>query len=163
MSLMNHIILRLRGVSVSSQAQIASKKIGKGTKIWQFTIVGREVEIGESCNIGAHVFIESGVKIGNRVTIKNGAMIWSGVTLGDDVFVGPGVCFTNAKNPMPGRMPSDLTETKVSDFAVIGANSTILSGLEIGESSVVGAGSVVTRIVKKGETVFGNPAKPSAR
>lgn len=115
-------------------------------------------EVGTDVTIHAPVWIGNGVKIGSRVKIQAFAFIPDGVTIGDDVFIGPSVTFTNDKHP-----PSDKNnwyETFVHDGAVIGAGSTILPGLIIGNGAVVGAGSVVTRNVAPHATVAGNPAKP---
>ena len=102
---------RIKGVRAHRSAEIRTQAIGRGTRIWQFAVVGNGVQIGVDCNIGAHVFIESEVKIGNRVTIKNGDMLWKGVTIENDVFIGTGVCFTNAKKPISGRQASVLSKT----------------------------------------------------
>ena len=159
MGFLNNFKLRFRGVRVSRQSDVRTSRIGKGTRIWQFVVLGAKCTIGTDCNIGAHVYIEDGVIIGDRVTLKNGVQVWSGVTIGDDAFVGPGVCFTNAKHPRPGRQASELSETRVGSSSVIGANSTILPGIEIGENAFVAAGAVVTRSVPTGKRVAGNPAK----
>ena len=114
--------------------------------------------IGEDCTVHAPVWIGNNVRIGNRVKIQAFAFIPDGVTIGDDVFIGPNVTFTNDKHPPSHK--DNWFETFVHDGAVIGAGSTILPGLIIGNNAVVGAGSVVTRNVPPRATVAGNPAKP---
>jgi UDP-2-acetamido-3-amino-2,3-dideoxy-glucuronate N-acetyltransferase len=99
------------------------------------------------------------VTIGDRVTIKCGVQIWDGVTLEDDVFVGPNVTFTNDPMPRSKRYPTNFARTVVSAGASIGANATILPGLTIGRSAMVGAGAVVTRSVPPYAIVLGNPAR----
>lgn len=80
-------------------ADVSSSQIGSGTTIWQFTTILSGASLGEDCNVCSHCFIETDVLIGDRVTVKNGVSIWDGLRIEDDVFVGPGVIFTNDKNP----------------------------------------------------------------
>lgn len=114
--------------------------------------------IGEDCIVHAPVWIGNNVKIGSRVKIQAFAFIPDGVTIGDDVFIGPNVTFTNDKHPPSNK--DNWYETYVHNGAVIGAGSTILPGLIIGNDAVVGAGSVVTRNIAPNAIVAGNPAKP---
>ncbi len=80
-------------------ADVQSKNIDNNTKIWQFTVVLPNAQIGQDCNICSHCFIENDVIIGDRVTIKNGVQLWDGIRIEDDVFIGPNVTFTNDKFP----------------------------------------------------------------
>ena len=145
--------------SVHEAAICESKKIGAGTRIWAFVHILPNAKIGRNCNICDHVFIENEVLIGDRVTIKSGVQIWDGIVLEDDVFIGPNVTFTNDKYPKSGNSSFDLLRTIVKKNVSIGANSTILPGLTIGEGAVIGAGSVVTKSVNPFAVVFGNPAR----
>ena len=104
-------------------------------------------------------FIENKVSIGNNVTIKNGVSIWDGITIDDDVFIGPNVTFTNDLRPKSKQIPKEFLKTHIKRGASIGANSTILPGLTIGEFSMVGAGTVVTKDVPNYSLVVGNPGK----
>lgn len=113
-------------------------------------------EVGEGTRIGAYVEIGN-AKIGKRCAIQAYVFIPKGVTLEDDVFIGPGVVFTNDKHPKANGEWKCL-ETLVKKGANIGANSTILPGITIGEGATIGAGSVVTKDVPAGETWIGNPA-----
>ena len=154
---------------IHKKALVETRSIGKGTKIWAFAHVMSDVTIGIDCNVGDNVFIETGVTVGNGVTVKNNVLIWKGVDIADYAFIGPNVVFTNDLRPRSPRMPlikeaqldeSDwLVETKVGEGASIGANSTILAGITIGEYSMVGAGSVVTKDVEPYTLVVGNPAR----
>ena len=145
--------------SVHEAAICESKNIGVGTRIWAFVHILPNAKIGGDCNICDHVFIENDVVIGDRVTIKSGVQIWDGIVLEDDVFIGPNVTFTNDKNPKSGNRSFNLLRTLVKKNVSIGANSTILPGLTIGEGAVIGAGSVVTKSVNPFAVVFGNPAR----
>lgn len=133
--------------------------IPESTRIWQFCVVLPGAKIGENCNICSHCFIENDVVIGNNVTVKCGVQLWDGIELEDGVMVGANVSFTNDKYPRSGNADWKLLRTRVCRGASIGAGSTILPGLVIGEGAMIGAGSVVTRDVPAGEIWAGNPAK----
>ena len=129
------------------------------TNIWQFCVVFPDCKIGSNCNICSHCLIENDVMIGNNVTIKSGVQIWDGITIEDDVFIGANVSFTNDKYPRSKNPNWKLLPTLIKKGASIGAGSTILPGLIIGEKAVIGAGSVVTKNIPAGELWMGNPAK----
>ena len=103
--------------------------------------------------------IYDGVVMGDNCKIQTGAMLFDGVVLEDDVFVGPGVCFTNVKYPRAFKKAEKFEKTIVKKGASIGANSTIICGITIGEYAMIGAGSIVTRDVPAYTLVVGNPAK----
>lgn len=145
-----------------------STKIGKTTTIFhpdQVNIYG--CTIGEDCKIGSFVEIKPNVVIGNRVKIEPFVFIPDGVTIEDEVFIGPHVAFTNDRKPSAttrnGKVKDTsewkLEKTLVKKGAAIGANATIRCGITIGEYSLIGAGSVVTRDVSPHTTVVGNPAR----
>jgi len=140
-------------------SDVQSIAIGEDTKIWQFCVVLEKARIGKNCNINSHVFIENDVIIGDNVTIKSGVQLWDGVEIQDNVFIGPNVTFTNDVNPRSKQYPEAFLRTTVRKGASIGANSTILPNIEIGEFALIGAGSVVTKKVLPQELVIGNPAK----
>ena len=103
--------------------------------------------------------LEFGNRIGNRVRIHTGCFLEL-VTIEDDVFVGPNVVFTDDPHPMNCPRYKDCKGgAVVRRLARIGANSTILPGVEIGEGALVGAGSVVVHDVPAGAVVAGNPAR----
>lgn len=134
-------------------------EIGGGTRVWAFAHVLPGAKIGRDCNICDGVFVENDVIIGDRVTVNGGVQLWKGVTLEDDVFVGPNATFTNDLFPRSNQAPERIFSTKVCKGASIGANATILAGINIGESSMVGAGAVVTHDVPPHAIVAGNPAR----
>lgn len=140
-------------------ADVHSKTIGDDTNIWQFCIVLEKAIIGVNCNISAHCLIENEVVIGDNVTVKSGVQIWDGITIEDSVFIGPNVTFTNDFLPRSKRYPTEFLKTLLMRNASIGANSTIIGGITIGENSMIGAGSVVTRNVPSNTLWYGNPAR----
>jgi len=135
-------------------------KIGKGTKIWHFTHIMPDCELGENCNLGQNVVVSPGVVLGNNVKVQNNVSIYTGVICEDDVFLGPSMVFTNIVNPRSAVVRKDQYEkTLVRQGASIGANATIVCGIEIGEFAFIGAGAVVIRDVPAYGLVVGNPAK----
>jgi len=133
--------------------------IPASTRVWQFCVVLQGARIGEDCNICSHCLIENEVVVGNRVTVKSGVQLWDGITLEDDVFVGANVTFTNDRYPRSRNEKWEMEKTVVRRGASIGAGTVVLCGIEIGEDSMIGAGSVVTKNVPAGELWVGNPAR----
>ena len=135
-------------------------QIGEGTKIWHFSHIMPNCEIGERCNIGQNVVVSPGVKLGNNVKVQNNVSIYTGVVCEDDVFLGPSMVFTNVTNPRSAvNRREQYAETKVGKGASIGANATIVCGHDIGEFAFIGAGSVVTKTIPAFALVVGNPAR----
>lgn len=141
--------------------------IGDGTSIWHHSQVREGAQIGRNCIIGKGVYIDAGVIIGDNVKIQNYVSVYHGVILEDGVFVGPHVCFTNdmrprAINPDGSLKAADdwaLSKTIIKKGSALGANATIRCGITIGEWSMVGSGSVVTRDIPNYGLVRGNPAR----
>lgn len=135
-------------------------KIGAGTHIWHFSHIMSGCSIGENCNIGQNVVISPAVIIGNNVKIQNNVSVYTGVICEDDVFLGPSMVFTNVINPRSHvNRKSEFAETIVRRGASIGANATVVCGIEIGQYALIGAGAVVTKSVKDFALVVGNPAR----
>ncbi len=144
-------------------ACVETKSIGATTRVWAGTHVMPGAKIGDECNIGEGCYIENDVTIGRGVVIKNHVAIWDRITIEDYAFIGPGVVFTNDREP---RAHPDYRTgvarwegTAVRTGASLGANSTIICGIEIGAWAMIGAGSVVTKNVPAYELWLGNPAR----
>jgi len=144
---------------VHEKSLCESSNIGKGTLVWAFAHILPKAVVGMECNICDGVFIENDVIVGDRVTIKNGVQLWDGMTVEDDVFIGPNVTFTNERFPRSKILPEQIAKTVIHKGASIGANTTILPGIEIGSRAMVGAGSVVTRSIPPNTIAAGNPAR----
>ena len=134
--------------------------IGSGTKIWHFSHILGNVQIGQDCSFGQNVVIGPNVKIGNGVRVQNNVSIYEGVTLEDDVFCGPSCVFTNVNNPRSEIVRKDeYRETIVRRGASIGANATIVCGHDLGEYCFIAAGAVVTKDVPAYALMAGTPAR----
>jgi UDP-2-acetamido-3-amino-2,3-dideoxy-glucuronate N-acetyltransferase len=134
--------------------------IGEGTKVWHFCHLMPSSRVGENCVLGQNVFVDNNVVIGNRVKVQNNVSIFNGVHLEDDVFLGPSMVFTNVINPRSFiERKSEFKKTIVRRGASIGANATILCGVEIGSYAMIGAGTMVVKNVSPYALVVGNPAQ----
>ncbi|MEE2821829.1 MAG: DapH/DapD/GlmU-related protein [Acidobacteriota bacterium] len=133
--------------------------IGEGTQIWHFCHIMSEAQIGSNCKIGQNVFVGTGVIIGNNVKIQNNVSIYTGVVVEDDVFLGPSTVFTNVLNPRSHiERKNEYKDTLVKRGASIGANTTLVCGVTLGQYVFVGAGSVITHNIPDYSLVYGNPA-----
>src|SRR5688500_15217590 len=122
--------------------------IGEGTRIWHFSHVMPGCTIGSNCNLGQNVVISPGVVLGNNVKVQNNVSIYTGVICEDDVFLGPSMVFTNVINPRSFVVRKDEFKTTiVRKGASIGANATIVCGIEIGAFSLIAAGAVINKSV----------------
>jgi len=134
--------------------------IGDEVKIWHFSHIMPNCTIGNKCNIGQNVVISPDVILGNNVKIQNNVSVYTGVICEDDVFLGPSMVFTNILNPRSAVIRKEsYVRTLVKKGASIGANATIICGIEIGEFALIGAGAVVTKNVPAYGLVVGNPSK----
>ncbi|MEM1215985.1 MAG: DapH/DapD/GlmU-related protein [Bacteroidota bacterium] len=134
--------------------------IGAGTKIWHFSHIMPNCEIGEHCNIGQNVVVSPEVILGHNVKVQNNVSIYTGVICEDDVFLGPSMVFTNVINPRSAiNRRGEYRQTTVRKGASIGANATIICGNDIGKYAFIGAGAVVTKAVPAFALVVGNPAR----
>ena len=135
-------------------------RIGKGTRIWHFSHVLANSSIGENCILGQNVMVGPDVSIGNHCKIQNNVSIYKGITLEDGVFCGPSCVFTNVNNPRAELEKKDqFADTRVRRGVTIGANATILCGIELGQYCFIAAGAVVTGDVKPFALMAGTPAQ----
>jgi len=135
-------------------------EIGKGTKIWHFSHVMKDAKIGENCILGQNVNVASGVVIGNNVKIQNNVSIYTGAIIEDDVFLGPSCVLTNIPNPRSQIVRHSLYEKTVfRRGATVGANATIICGIELGRYCFVSAGAVVTKSIPDYALAMGVPAR----
>jgi UDP-2-acetamido-3-amino-2,3-dideoxy-glucuronate N-acetyltransferase len=134
--------------------------IGRGTKIWHFSHILMNCDIGQDSSLGQNVVVGPNVVIGSRVKIQNNVSVYEGVTLEDGVFCGPSCVFTNVNNPRSEILRKDeYRKTIVRRGASIGANATIICGHNLGEYCFVAAGAVVTKEVPAYALMAGTPAR----
>ena len=134
--------------------------IGQDCKIWHFCNLLQNTQLGSKCSVGQNCVIGPNVILGNNVKVQNNVSIYEGVECEDDVFLGPSMVFTNVINPRAFiSRKNEFKKTLIKKGATIGANATIVCGNTIGEFSLVGSGSVVTKDVKPYALVIGVPAK----
>lgn len=137
-----------------------SARIGAGCKIWHFCNVQKNASLGEGCVLGQNVNIGPGVTIGRNCKIQNNVAVYEGVTLEEDVFCGPSMVFTNVLNPRSHvSRRSEFRPTVVRRGATLGANCTIVCGVEIAPYTMIGAGAVVTRSTEAYGLYFGTAAR----
>lgn len=168
MNRLNKSIQKNRGIHPLAHVERGAA-VGRGTQIWQFSIVKKGAHVGKNCNIGAHCYIEAGSHVGDGVTLKNEVALWEGVWLSSGVFIGPNAIFTNDVYPRSQRIPelrahfqsakTILASTEVGYGATIGAGAMVLAGVTIGRFATVGLGAVVTKSVLDHALVVGNPAR----
>jgi len=148
-----------KGTVIFSNAVILYEvEIGKNCRIGNFSLIRDNVELGDDVSIGSHNSIEPYAKIGDRTRTQGHCMISEYSNIGKNCFIGP-----------YGNNPADNTIGKpegeyVADPAIIkdnvriGSHVVITPGKVIEENCIIGAGSVVTKSTKEGETWFGSPA-----
>lgn len=135
-------------------------QIGDGSRVWHWVHVCGGAKIGKNVSMGQNVFIGNNVNIGDNCKIQNNVSVYDNVFLEEGVFCGPSMVFTNVYNPRALiERKADYQNTTVRRGATIGANCTIVCGLDIGEFAFIGAGAVITRNVKPYALMVGVPAE----
>lgn len=152
---------RFPGAKVHESAYVdEGATVGNGTKIWHFAHILPNTRVGERCSIGQNVMIGPKVDVGHGCKIQNNVSLYEGVVLEDDVFCGPSCVFTNVINPRAFvERKAEFKRTLVRRGAAIGANATIVCGVELGEYCFIAAGAVVTRDVPAFALMAGVPAR----
>ena len=135
-------------------------QIGTGSRIWHWVHVCAGARIGQNVSLGQNVFVGNKVHIGDNCKIQNNVSVYDNVTLNEGVFCGPSMVFTNVYNPRSLIERRDqYRDTRVGKGATLGANCTVVCGVNIGSFAFVGAGAVVTKDVKPYALMVGVPAK----
>jgi UDP-2-acetamido-3-amino-2,3-dideoxy-glucuronate N-acetyltransferase len=135
--------------------------IGRGTVIWHWVHVCGGARIGKNVSLGQNVFVGNEAVIGNDCKIQNNVSVFDNVHIEENVFCGPSMVFTNVYNPRAEiNRKKEFRTTLVKRGASLGANCTIICGIQIGEYAFIGAGSVVKSSVPDFQVVAGVPAQP---
>jgi len=123
--------------------------IGNDTKIWHFSHILSQTNIGQNCSFGQNCVVGPKVTMGNGVKVQNNVSVYEGVEVEDDVFLGPSMVFTNVINPRAFiQRKEEFKKTLLKKGCSIGANATIICGVTIGEYSLIGSGAVINKDVK---------------
>ena len=134
-------------------------QIGAGSRIWHWVHVCSGADIGQNVSLGQNVFVGNKVSIGDNCKVQNNVSVYDNVTLEEGVFCGPSMVFTNVYNPRSLiERKTEYRNTRVGRGATLGANCTIVCGVDIGEFAFVGAGAVITKDVKPYALMVGVPA-----
>lgn len=135
-------------------------EIGEGTKVWHFAHVMSGAKIGRRCIFGQNTMVAGGVVVGDNVKVQNNVAIYTGTVIEDDVFLGPSCVLTNVTNPRSQVVRHSLYEkTILRRGATVGANATIVCGIEVGRYAFIAAGAVVACDVPDYALMLGVPAR----
>ena len=135
-------------------------EIGEGTKIWHFAHVMKGAKIGRGCILGQNTMVAGGATLGDNVKVQNNVAIYSGVVVEDDVFLGPSCVLTNVSNPRSQVSRRSLYErTVLRRGATVGANATLVCGIEVGRYAFIAAGAVVAADTPDYALMMGVPAR----
>lgn len=140
----------------------AGVEIGAGLNTGHGAMIREDNVLGDDVSVGTNAVLEYGNRIGNRVRIHSGCFLENGI-VEDDVFLGPHVVFTDDPHPMCPRYRDCVGGPTVRRMASVGANVTLLPGVEVGAGALIGAGSVVAANVAPDTVAAGNPARPVKR
>ena len=134
--------------------------IGEGTKIWHFAHIMGGAKIGRRCSFGQNTMVAGGAVVGDNVKVQNNVAVYAGTVVEDDVFLGPSCVLTNVSNPRAQVVRRSLYEkTVIRRGATVGANATIVCGVEIGRYAFIAAGAVVSTDAPDYALMVGVPAR----
>lgn len=133
----------------------ASCEIGKNFNTGHRATIREYTKMGDNCSVGTNTDIQGYSTFGNYCRLHSQVFVAQHSEFGNFVFVYPNVIITDDPHP-----PSNLSKGVIAkDYAQIGAGSLILSGITLGEGSLIGAQSLVKKDVEPYTLVAGNPAK----
>jgi acetyltransferase-like isoleucine patch superfamily enzyme len=119
-------------------------------------LIREATRIGEHVLLGTNTVVDGGCTLGSHVSVQSNVYIPANTVIGDYVFIGPCAVLTNDRYPIRKDYPlrGPILEKGVS----VGANSTILPDVRVGEGAMVAAGALVTRDVPPWSLAIGVPA-----
>jgi acetyltransferase-like isoleucine patch superfamily enzyme len=132
-------------------------KAGNNFRTGHNAMIRENTTIGDNVLVGTNVIIDGTVTIGSNVSIQGNVYIPTHVTIEDKVFIGPCAVLANDKYPIRGEYNPE--GPVIRKGASIGANATLVPGIEIGEGAMVAAGALVTKDVPAWKLAIGCPAK----
>ncbi len=143
----------------SGSVLYAGSTIGAHLETGHNVVVREENTIGERFSIWNNSVIDYGCTIGNNVKVHCNIYIAQFTVIEDDVFMAPGVTIANDIHPGCPDSRECMRGPVLRRDCRIGVNVTILPCVEIGERTLVGSGSVVTKDLPAGVVAYGNPAR----
>jgi acetyltransferase-like isoleucine patch superfamily enzyme len=157
----NHQVLNIgpRARVRSGTVIYSGSRIGCNLETGHNVVIREENDIGDNFRIWNNSVVDYGCKIGNNVKIHNNVYVCQFSLIEDDVFLAPGVNLANAIHPGCPNTKECMQGPYINKGAKIGISCTVLPRVVIGERSVIGAGSVVTRDIPAGVVAYGNPAQ----
>lgn len=134
-------------------------RIGSRLETGHNAVIREENIIGGDFSIWNNSTVDYGCKIGNGVKIHCNCYVAQFTTLEDDVFLAPGVIIANDMHPGAPDSKDCMKGPTLKKGVQVGCNVTLLPRVTIGEHSLIGAGSVVTRDIPPFSLAYGNPAR----
>lgn len=135
-------------------------QIGSGSRVWHFVHVCSGAKIGQGVSLGQNVFVGNKVTIADNCKVQNNVSVYDNVHLEEGVFCGPSMVFTNVYNPRSLiERKDEYKDTWVRKGATLGANCTIVCGVNVGKFAFIGAGAVINKDVPAYALMVGVPAK----
>jgi acetyltransferase-like isoleucine patch superfamily enzyme len=136
----------------------AGNVIGADFQTGHHVLIREENKIGDRVSIGTHTVVEHHIKIGNGVRTQAACFIPEYSVLEDEAWLGPKVVLTNARYPRSKNVKKNLRGATIGRKAKIGANTTLLPDVKIGENTLIGAAALVTKNIPDNMVAYGVPA-----
>jgi acetyltransferase-like isoleucine patch superfamily enzyme len=136
----------------------AGNAIGSDFQTGHHVLIREENKIGDKVSIGTNTVVEHHVQIGNGARTQSACFIPEYSVLENEAWLGPNVVLTNARYPRSKNVKKNLRGPVIKQKAKLGANVTVLPGVNIGEDVLIGAGSLVTKNIPAGTVAYGMPA-----
>jgi acetyltransferase-like isoleucine patch superfamily enzyme len=134
-------------------------KIGDNLQTGHNVVIREENEIGDDFAVWNNTVIDYGCKIGNHVKIHCNCYVAQFTVIDDGAFMAPGVTIANDLHPGCEKSAECMRGPHIKEGVQIGVNVTLVPFIEIGEHSLIGAGSVVTKNIPPYSLAYGNPAR----
>ncbi len=136
-----------------------SVKLGKGTKVWHYSVILQDCILGDNVNIGSNCELGKGCIIGNNVRIGSGSFLPPRTIVEDNSFIGPHVCMSDDFYPFVNNHNYKACPPILKKGCSLGAGVTLLPNVVIGERSLVGAGAVISRSIPNDVVIRGEPSR----